>query len=189
MAIAWVKVADVASRSDPSVTHTVKVHPETGHLGCDCMGYRFNHDDPKRCKHTVGTAEHPAVKPYMLTRLVMSAQGIVAYKNASGTETISAIVGSMKQKAQQKAAASLMTGAQVAPSFKPTIEDAMSPPDWTNDVLRAMQSVGVNTDPLTAKRLAMALRQRGIGRVVASVSVEPQEQPRAGITRRIILED
>lgn len=44
-------VAVVNSNSEPSKKYEVRKNPE-GFLSCQCMGWRFNKDSPRHCKHT-----------------------------------------------------------------------------------------------------------------------------------------
>ena len=49
-ATGWHYVADVESDSEPGVKHVIKRREVDGHVGCDCLAYRFKKGE-KTCKH------------------------------------------------------------------------------------------------------------------------------------------
>jgi len=47
----WTTIATVPSSSDVTRTYEIKRHPETGTIGCTCLGWRFSRSNPRTCRH------------------------------------------------------------------------------------------------------------------------------------------
>lgn len=72
-------VAVVNSNSEPNKKYEVRQNP-AGFLSCQCMGWRFNKDTPRHCKHTDAVQGKGKIKPM--------AAAAVAAAHAKGAPTI-----------------------------------------------------------------------------------------------------
>lgn len=84
-AATWEPVGDVESDSEPGVRHEIKRRRSDGHLGCDCLSYRFARKSAKTCKHIIALTESDAA-----VRLIARSAAVVPrapVRHTTGGET------------------------------------------------------------------------------------------------------